>query len=345
MLFVGVYALYGQKMSFAKSTIDVGTIMWKSPIVVDFDFTNKGTIPLIINDIDSGCGCINVEWPKGFVDKGDKAKISVTFDALLLGHFDRVIKVYSNENNSPKVIRLKGIVSAEGNDDLLRKYPYSVGSILLSTDDIEFPDVHKGDSVSVSFNIYNNGSEVYMPQLMHLPPYVMAEYYPVMLGRGKSGTINLKLSTVDMDNFGINQSKIYLARFSGDRVSEENEISLTSILLPDINSVEDSLLGPKLHVSTNTIDFGKLGRKSRLTKTVVFTNNGSALLNIESVAVFNQALNVSIPKRALQPGESMKIKVSLHSKYLNKSNIQPRVLIITNDSQNQKVVLSVKFDK
>jgi archaellum component FlaF (FlaF/FlaG flagellin family) len=90
---------------------------------------------------------------------------------------------------------------------------------------------------------------------------------------------------------------------------------------------------------------GKLGRKSKISGKVTITNKGKGVLRLESIEVYNQALKVSLPKRSLVPGESMKMKVTLQAKYLGMSNAQPRVLIITNDADHQKETITVKFVK
>jgi hypothetical protein len=180
---------------------------------------------------------------------------------------------------------------------------------------------------------------------MHLPSYITAEYTPTMLGRGRRGVVSLKLDTDKMTNIGVNQTNIYLARYSGDKVSDENDISVTSVLLPESLGSTDNLLKPNLRLSSNAINMGKLGRKSKLTGKVILKNEGAGVLNIEHISVYNQALTVSMPTRLLQPGESMKMKVTLQAKYLGLYNTQPRVLIITNDPDKQKETIVVKFEK
>lgn len=337
----------GQRISFDKSTVNAGTTLWRRPVTAVFKFTNKEREPLVVTGVDAGCGCLDVKWTKGAIAKGAKGEIAITYDAKLLGRFDRYVNVHTNGSDKPERIRLKGLVSIgeKDNKNLENLFPYQIGDIMLSTDNIEFPDVHKGDSAMVSFEILNGSSEVYTPQLMHLPPYITAEYKPAMLGRGRRGVVNLTLNTENMNSVGINQTNIYLARFSGDKVGNDNDITLTSVLLPELEKSDNALLDPEFHVSSNVIEMGKLGRKSKISGKVTITNKGKGVLRLESIEVYNQALKVSLPKRSLVPGESMKMKVTLQAKYLGMSNAQPRVLIITNDADHQKETITVKFVK
>ncbi len=339
---MGTSAL-AQKISFETETVNVGTTLWRKPVTAFYRFTNKDREPLVVRDVDPGCGCIDVKWTEGNVMKGNSGEIAVTYDAEMLGTIDRIINVYTNAEESPVSIRLKGKVSTVEDVDLKELYPYSIGNVMLSTDNIEFPDIRKGDSTTVSFEIFNGGEEVYTPQLMHLPAYVSAEYIPEMLGRGRRGTVMLTLHADRMNTMGVNQTNIYMARFPGDKVGDDNVLTLTSVLLPPVPH-STLLSSPAFSLSSNIIDMGKLGTKKKKSGKVKITNNGRGPLKIETLEVYNQALQVSLPKRTLMPGESITMKVTLHAKYLGISKAQPRVLLITNDPNRQKETVTVRYE-
>ncbi len=341
-LLVGVPCM-AQRISFETDIVDVGTTLWRKPVTVVFEFTNRDREPLVIDDVDAGCGCMEVDWTKGAIGKGEKGKITITYDAQMLGTIDRVINVHTNASEHPVRIRLIGVVSTGEDANIEGLYPFSVGEIMLSTDNVEFPDVRLGDSTTVSFELFNASKEVFTPQLMHMPAYVTAEFEPEMLGRGRRGTVTLTLHGSKMNNVGVNQTNIYLSRFPGDKVSEENAITLTSVLLPQV-PVTNALLAPKFEISTTELDFGDMGRKKKKTGKLKISNTGRGVLNIESMEVYNQALQVSLPTRTLAPGQTITMKVTLDTRYLGKSKAQPRVLIITNDAKRQKEIVTVKYN-
>ncbi len=343
--FVGLMlcmSMTAQQIEFEDETVDVGTTLWRKPVTGVFKFTNKDSVPLVVDSVDAGCGCMNAEWTRTAIDKNGRGEIEITYDAELLGRIDRIINVYTNASDKPLRVRMTGLVSTGEDADMGELYPYSIGDVMLSTDNVEFEDVHRGDSTTVSFEIFNGGSEVYTPQLMHLPQYVTAEYSPEMLGRGRRGTVTLTLHSDKIHNIGVNQANIYLARFPGDKVCDENAITLTSVLLPEL-PYSNSLLAPLFHISSDVIDLGVMGKKKKKSGKVTLTNNGRTALNIESIEVYNRALQVSLPTRTIAPGQSVKMKVTLHTQYLGQSKAQPRVLIITNDAKKQKATVTVKF--
>ena len=155
-----------QKISFDKTTINVGATLWKKPVTAVFKFTNKDKSPLFVREVDAGCGCLTPTWTTTAVQKGEHGEISVTYDAQLLGHFDRYIDVYTNADEKPIRIRMKAQVGTAEKKTAEELYPYSIDDIFLSTNNIEFPDVNLGDSTKVEFEILNNSSEVYTPALM-----------------------------------------------------------------------------------------------------------------------------------------------------------------------------------
>ena len=55
-----VFSLNGlaQRISFDKTVVNAGSTIWKKPVTALFKFTNKDRTPLLIRDVDAGCGCL-----------------------------------------------------------------------------------------------------------------------------------------------------------------------------------------------------------------------------------------------------------------------------------------------
>lgn len=333
-----------QSISFEEECIDAGTTLWNKPITATFKFTNKERQPLVIKDIDGGCGCINADWDKKPIGKGEEGNITITYDAKILGHFERIIEIFTNADDEPVQISIKGNVSNGNKETASELYDYRIGDIFLSSNNIEFPDVRKGDSVSTEIEIMNAGDEVYTPVLMHLPAYITAEVEPKMLARGRRGKIKFTLHGNNLKDMGLTQSSIYLQRQFGDKVSSENEIVVSAVLIPETTVDQNSTNAPGFVISSNILDLGKLGKKSKISGKIHIYNKGTEKLQLINVQAFNQALSVNIPKREIAPGESVKMKITLHTKYLGLSKAVPRVLIITNDANNPKETVTVKYE-
>ena len=72
----------------------------------NFNFTNVGTAPLIINQAFASCGCTVPTFTKDPVKPGEKGSIDVKYNGkgLLPGKFSKTITVRSNAKN--RIVRL-----------------------------------------------------------------------------------------------------------------------------------------------------------------------------------------------------------------------------------------------
>ena len=335
---------YAQKISFDQTTINVGSTLWHHPVTATFKYKSRDRNPLIIETVDPGCGCLSPVFTSTPQASGTEGTISITYDANILGHFDRIILVKTNASPTPIRLRMKGNVGTGLKRTIEDLYPVRIGDVCLSTNNVEFPDVVRGDSVTARIEILNDTKEVYEPQLMHLPSYVTARYTPKMLSRGRRGFIDLTLNADRLSDTGLTQNTVYLARYSGDKVSHENEIVLSSIMLPDAKIYANEANHPQLNVSTTNLDLGKLGRKTKLKGNVTISNTGNGILRLTSIQVFNSTVQVALPKRELVPGESIQMSVTLLAKYLKSAKSEPRVLIICNDPNHLKETINVRFE-
>lgn len=349
ILITGIFSICSlaasaQRLAFEKQTITTNSTPWKHPVSAVFRFTNKGKSTLIINNVDAGCGCLTPKWTQGPIEKGESGEIVITYDAMQLGRFDRVIEVFSNADDQPSTIRMKGTVTVGNKQTIADSYPYTIDDISLSTTSIEFDEVSKGDSAKAVIEIFNGGNDVYTPSLMHLPSYLTVKCIPEMVARNRKGQIELTLHGDKLNDYGLNQTSIYLARFAGDKVGSNNELSVSSILLPDLSAYSSSTAKPKFEISTKDLYLGKIGKKKKLNGTVKIMNTGSAPLRIDRLQAFNPAIMVNLAKTDIQPGESVKMNITVQAKYLEMSKAQPRVLIITNDAEHPKEVVTVVFE-
>lgn len=106
------------EFKFEQETIDYGKVIKGSEKSRVFKFTNIGNEPLIIERIQSSCGCTVPEKPEEPILPGEKGEIKVSYDTNRIGGFSKMISIYSNAKNPRKVIKIKGFVE---NTKLLEK--------------------------------------------------------------------------------------------------------------------------------------------------------------------------------------------------------------------------------
>lgn len=322
----------------------VGEVMFQHPKTVSFGFVNKGDAPLLITSVNPSCGCLDVQYPQKAIETNECSEIKVTYDAKMLGTFYKDIEIITNASEKPIYLAMQGCVVTEV-QDFSNDFPIDLGNVRMSTNNIEFDDVNKGDCPYVELPIVNTEHTAYRPELMHLPPYLTAEYIPESIPAGKEGVIRVYLHSDKLPMLGLNQTSIYLARYLGDKINESNEIQVSAVLLPDFSHFKNASGGPQpeLSISSTHIDMGELGDKAQKSETVLLQNKGNAPLHIEKVQVFNKAIAVSLNNRTIKPGKSSKLKITALAKYLKKAKGRPRVLLISDDPNKAKSVIHIEI--
>lgn len=320
----------------------VGDIMFQQPKHVVFGFTNKGDKPLKITEVHPACDCTKVKYTQADIMPGERGEIEAVYDANMLGTFSKDLIVLTNARKDPYYLTIQGHV-ATSVTDYAGDFPFDLGNIRLSTNYIEFDNVNRGDHPVAEFQVVNTEKTAFRPEIMHLPPFLTAVCLPQDIPGGKIGRIRLILDSEKLETLGLNQTSIYLARYLGDKVSESNEILVSSVLLPDFSNLNADQISkaPKMSISETDVDMGAMGTKKKLSHTVLVTNNGLSPLTIKQVQVFNRALGVSLGNRTLKPGKSTKLKISVDAELLKSAKARPRVLLISDDPRNPMETVNI----
>ncbi len=95
---------------------DFGSIVFGANGKVDFTYTNNGTKPILISNVESSCGCTVPTWTKSPVEPGKQGTVSIEYDTKLIGVFNKTVVVYSNASNSPVRIEIRGKINAKPSD-------------------------------------------------------------------------------------------------------------------------------------------------------------------------------------------------------------------------------------
>ena len=332
------------KASFDKTMHEFGTILWKNPVTATFKITNKGDKPLVISNVTTSCGCTVTDWTKFPILPGKTGEVSSTFDAKALGRFRKSIGVYCNASDKPVYLSFRGEVTADPKNYTFT-HPYQIGAIRLNKEEIEFDDANRGDKPTIELLIANTSDRVYTPVLMHLPPYLQTKVEPNVLQKGEKGVITLTLNSERLTDLGLTQASVYLSRFSGDKVGDENEIPVSAILLPDFSGMTEveKANAPVISLSTKEVDMSAiLAKKSKARQDITITNTGRSPLQINKLQVFHPAVGVNLKKSVLQPGESTRLRVTVVKKNIGKKRRHLRLLMITNDPMQPKVEINIK---
>ncbi len=330
-------------LTFKSDVVNVGELSFQQPRSITYEFTNTGTAPLLLTAVKPSCGCTSVEWPNSPIAPNQSARITATYDARMLGYFQKELEVHSNASAEPTYLTLQGRVVAAATD-VEGDFPVDMGDVRLSTDSIIFDNVNRGDRPETSILVLNNTRKNIRPQLMHLPSYLTATYHPETLAGGRVGRIALRLNSEKMKSYGLNETTVYLSRQPGDKVTAENQLSVKAMLLPDFRHLSETDLqtAPLIVLSAENLDFSSaVGQKKNASQVITIGNAGERNLHISSVQLEGRALNISLSDRTIRPGKKAKLKVTLLTSHVKADDPEPRILLITNDPTHPKVVINI----
>jgi len=120
MLFVALFATtslsaqvsLNKAMNFKYTEHDFGDITENGgEVVYKFEFTNNGSAPIIINNVQAACGCTTPEWSNQPILPGQTGYITAKYNPKNRpGPFSKTITVTANVPESPITLRIIGDV-------------------------------------------------------------------------------------------------------------------------------------------------------------------------------------------------------------------------------------------
>ena len=332
-----------QKITTQHEVVDCGQVVFSKPVTAEFVLKNDGRKPLVINNVLKSCGCTEVDYPKTSIAAGESFVIKAVYDAKQMGTFTKQVCLYTNADEEPFILSMRGKVVGSV-VDFAGSYDEMLGAIKSDAQEVEFDDVNRGDRPVQRIHIFNPTDELLEPVVMHLPDYLHAFVSPSKVAPRHSAEISFVLDSKKLRDLGLNQTSVYLGERPGDRIAPEKEIVVSAVLLPGFENMTPAkkALAPKIEMSATDLNLGRFNGKKKLKGEILITNKGKSELDIRSMQMFTMGLQVNLKKSKIQPGETVKMKVTAVAADLKKSRVRhPRILMITNDPDHAKVVVKI----
>ena len=99
------------KIEFEQTTINLGNFTQNNAVhTVVFKFKNVGNAKLVINYVNTSCGCTVADYPKDYISPGGTGEIRVTYNGKdkYPGKFRKVISVYTNNGQTITRLYIEG---------------------------------------------------------------------------------------------------------------------------------------------------------------------------------------------------------------------------------------------
>ena len=88
---------------------DFGKIPQGRPVTYNFEISNIGTDPLILENVQASCGCTTPEWSKAPIAGGAGSMIKVGYNAYAEGPFRKTVTIFYHDHQS-KSLTISGEV-------------------------------------------------------------------------------------------------------------------------------------------------------------------------------------------------------------------------------------------
>lgn len=102
------------KFVFSEDLHNFGPLTAGEVVSFTFIFRNEGNETLRITDVDSGCGCMEVNIPEKTIEPGKEGQIEVIYNSAgEVGRQLKTITIFSNAEENKKEIYIKANVTNE----------------------------------------------------------------------------------------------------------------------------------------------------------------------------------------------------------------------------------------
>jgi hypothetical protein len=291
---------------------DFGSIDQKGgPQTHSFEFTNKGTEPIIIQNVSASCGCTTPGWTKEPVPAGGRGYVKATYNPSGVMPFDKTLTVYSNGKPSPIVLRIKGKVVAQP-PSLEEQYPVVYGALRLRKGEISLTRIIQGATKKDSVEVINTGSEPLKLAFSNVPKHVKVELVPAVLQKEEKGFIRSTVNTaaVKTPEWGVVKYPVDI-QINGKKQANA-KVVVTATIEEDFSKLTSADYGqaPVVSLKETTYNFKTVTAGAKITAEFEIKNTGKNTLLIRKAYAECPCLKVTAPA-SVNAGETGTVKVLL----------------------------------
>jgi uncharacterized cupredoxin-like copper-binding protein len=321
-----------------------------------FVFRNTHTEPVRLTYVKAGCGCTTPTWTERNVAPGDTGSVIAAYGAWgRPGQFSKQVTVHvtpiSNldEANQPRNPDLRGefVLNISGNviprplgtDDY---YPVVDGSLRLSTNHLNMGAMSDNQTVAQRVTIYNPGPQtVTLESFQGMGNFLKAELEEpnkVRLAPRDSAHVIVTLDAAAANDYDYVYYHIYIN--TNDAAHPTKTVHVSAQINQDFShlTAEQRTNAPVMAWNRTIHDFGQIGVLTGAYETTyTLTNNGRSPLVVKKVKSVESALQASINRTTIAPGETATLVVRFHPGEVaatGRAVYNKPVIVVTNDPAN-----------
>lgn len=327
-------------ISFDELTHDFGTFKEEDgKVSCKFEFTNTGSIPLVINRVSASCGCTATSWSREPIIPGGKGYVEATYNPKHRpGKFSKSLTVFSNAAKRVVVLRIKGEVIPRKRT-VADIYPYKIGDVRFKSNHMPFVKINKGEKKTVQMQIINTSKENQKITFEGVPKHLQIKAVPEILKPEQKGYLEATYDAGFKNDWGFLINRIRVLT-NGQSIGN-NRLTISATIVEDFSSLTPEELANAARiefVDGKNFNFGKISQRSKIEHEYVFKNVGKSNLILRKIKSSCGCTAVSPKDKEIEPGESSSIK-AIFSSGTRKGRQNKSITVITNDPKNSRVIL------
>ncbi len=169
----------------------------------EFKFTNTGTAPIVIANVQASCGCTTPEWTKTPVLPGKSGFVKAVYNSAgRPGQFSKTVTVTSNATNASVALAIKGAVLSR--EEMQKSYtPEQIAAsarlTITSTPTLSLGKLENGRPATARFTFKNTGKKnLTLTGVTAACSCVSYKTLPEGIAPGETGTITLIYSPAEL---------------------------------------------------------------------------------------------------------------------------------------------------
>lgn len=332
----------GPNISFDDDLHNFGKIMEvKGPVSFTFSFTNTGSEPLLIQNVQPSCGCTTPEWSKEPVVPGGKGYIKATFNpAGRPGTFSKSIIVVNNSPRNQVVLKITGEVIGK-EPEVTEKFPYLIDNMRFNSTYLSFGRISPGKQYTKTIEVMNVGTVPVAIAFTSIPSHLEIMVNPSTVKPNQKSTIEITYDPKKKNDWGFLSDALFYTLNS--KKESKYKLNLSAIIEDSYADATPEQLAnaPKFTAEKTVFTFDKIKAGANVQLSFKFKNTGKTNLIIHKLTSSCGCTNVKIKENIIKPGATSEITGVFNSAG-QKGSVNKTITVLTNDPKNLNAVLWIR---
>lgn len=298
-------------LRFDATTHDFGTIREQNgEVKYKFGFVNDGQSPIVIESVETSCGCTTPSYSRAPVLPGKRGEITIAYDPTgRPGMFAKEIVVRSGNGTNYDKLNIKGSVTPRPrtvSDD----YPFELmDGVRFTGAFLSFDRVGQGTAKSMTLGYVNTGrksADIVVAAAKKRPQFKVTS--PGAVCAGCKGEVTVTYDLTQGQMWGRQTDDIDIL-VNGKKTTVP--ITASAVFVDNFGNAAKSSDAPKAKFNALFHHFGDVGGQEQLSKKFQIDNTGNATLIVRHVDCSPGVTTTIKAGDRIEPGKALVFNTTL----------------------------------